>query len=293
MGAYLALLSCVLGYTFASFFNKLFATRYKGDSSVATPVFTALFGLIVSFGALSIGCGFRPAPSWQTLVFGLCDAVILFLYNRSAIGAAQTGPYALQSIFASTGSVLIPSLFSVIYWGDSLSPVQIVGIVMMVAAFIVINGRGLIVKGLNRKFVLWIAILFVTNGAFGAVLDSQGRVMMAAERSEMIAVTYLGAALISVVYLLATKRGEAVKAFRMDGLTALYVLLTGIATTAAVYLIMEALAGISTAIVYTIANGGVLVLCILLSVFVLKEKMSKNVIIGIILSVISMALMSV
>lgn len=292
MEAYLALLGCVLGYMFASFFNKLFAIRYKGDSSVATPVYTSLFGLIVSLGALSIGCGFRPAPSWQTLVFGLCSAVILFLYNRAAIGAAQTGPYALQSIFASTGSVLIPSLFSVIYWGDSLSPMQIAGIIVMVAAFVVINGRGLIVKGLNRRYVLWIAVLFAANGTFGAVLDSQGRVMMAAERSEMIAVTYIGAALISMIYLAVTRRGEVAKAFRMDRLTALYILLAGVCTTAAVYLIMEALAGISTAIVYTIANGGVLALCVLLSALVLKEKMSRNMVAGIVMSVISMALMS-
>ena len=77
-------------------------------------------------------------------------------------------------------------------------------------------------------------------------------------------------------------------AYRMGKVSALAL---DIGTATAVNLMMQALRLISTPVLYTITNGGVLVMAVLLGSVVWKEKFTANKAIGLVLAVTAFILL--
>lgn len=284
---------CILCYTSSSFFSKRYANVYQGDSAAATPVYSIIFGLIVGTIVLVAGARLHFSASAATWYFGLAAGVILFLFNLGSINASRTGPYALQSIFKCSGNVVVPMLFSVLWWGDQLQAHQFAGILVMLASFVVLNSKGLTGLELSKQFLLWVTLLFVTNGVFGILMDGQQRVMQQTERSEMIIITYYCSAVISVGYLFLTRRAAALPAFRMGKSALMYTLGASLTTSIAVYTLMTLLGRMTSSIFYTLQNGIILTLSVLLGAIVLKERLARSTIFGVILSLISIVLLTI
>jgi len=137
-----------------------------------------------------------------------------------------------------------------------------------------------------------LAVLFFSNGVFGIVTDAQQRVMQQAERSEMIVITYGFGAVCAMIYMLLVERKSLPQAYRMGKTCVLDAFGCGVTTSLAVYLLMMLLGRVSSAVMFTINNGGVLVLSVILSAIVLKEKLNKNIIYGSILTVLSIIALS-
>lgn len=283
-------ISCILCYTFQTFFNKLYSGAYRGPESAATPVFSVLYGVIVGAATLAANGG-RFEASTVTWGLGLLNGFVLFAFNLSSINAARKGPYSLQSIMMLFGNVLLPLLFSAVVWQERLGTMALVGIVIMLAAFIVINSKGLSVHGKPGYFG-WVVALFFANGIYGIVMDAQQRLCMQTQRNEMIIITFFFSAVISIIYLLIGQKGAWLDAFRMGKKAFVFTLVSALSAAAAVYQMMVLLGTSSAAILYTINNGSIMVLSALLSAVVLKEKLSGNTVAGIVLAAISLVLVN-
>ena len=286
----LLLAACILCYTGQTFFNKLFSMRYSGPEAAATPVYASLYGLVVGLVSLCLN-GLSFSPSGMTLILGCINGVILFLYNLSMINAARSGPFAFQSIVMLFGSIVVCLVFSALWWGDRMTVTQLIGIAVMLAAFVLLNSGGLSFAGVEKGYFFWVTLLFFSNGIFGVLLDAQQRAMPG-ERNEMIIATFLSSAAVSLAYLFTAKRKLVSKAFKMDGRSWLFALLSAGCASFAVYLLMTLLQYIPSYILYTVNNGSILVLSVLLCAVVLKEKMTKKAVAGIALSVVSIVLLS-
>lgn len=284
-------LLCVLLYTGQSFFNRMFSGSYKGASEIATPVFSSLYGAIVVVLTLLLNGG-RFSPSLPTVLFGMGDGVILFVYNLSMIQAARRGPYTFQSILMLFGNVVVCLLFAALFWGDHITGIQFLGIAIMLAAFVVLNAGGLKFTGIRKGYFFWVIMLFLTNGFYGVLMDSQQRVI-SNERNEMIILVFLTLAVISVGYLLIMKKGKIREAYVMEKRAAAFVVLSSLCAGFAVYLLMQLLKSVPSYILFTVTNGGVLVFSALLSFVILREKPTKLTILGVVLSVVSIVLLSI
>lgn len=287
------LAGCIICYTFQGLFGKMYANAYTGEESDATPVYSCLYGLIVGLSVLVAALGFRFQASSATWAFGIANGVALFLYNLGVIKASCTGPFSLQSIFRMFGGVVVPMMFSTLIWGDTLTVMQIVGIVVMLASFVLINLDGQALKGFKKGYAGWVALLFVVNGLYCTLVAWQQRVMAGTESNEMIVITFLSSSLISLVSLLASRKKDTLKAFRMNKKAWGSAGGAGIVAALAVVQLMLLLNRMeSLAVFYTIENGMVLVLTVVFSAILFKEKLKRNVIIGIALSVASLAFLS-
>lgn len=131
----------ILCYLGQEFFGKLFSITHPGRASDVTPVFNVLFGAVVAL-ATWVYNGFRLSPDWITLLIGIINGAALFMYNFSAIHAAQSGPYTFQSIMSAFGNILIPLLALVVIWNDRLRLIQGISIALMLAAFVLSTRRG-------------------------------------------------------------------------------------------------------------------------------------------------------
>ena len=281
---------CVMCYTGQTFFNKLFANNYPGSAAMATPVYAGIYGIVVAIVTFLLN-GLHYTPSQLTLLLGLANGVILFLYNLGMIQAARRGPYAIQSIVMLFGSIVVCIIFSAIYWGDRMTVLQIVGILIMLAAFIVLNSGGLILRDIKKGYFFWVISLFFTNGIYGVLMDAAQRIHPG-ERNDMIITTFLSSAIVSLIYLLLTQRKKAIEALAMGKKAACCALISSISAAFAVYLIMIIIGYIPSYIMYTIGNGSLLGVSAILSWAILKEPISKNTLAGILMSVVSIIMLS-
>ena len=289
--AVVMLVVCITCYTVQTFFNKMFSISYRGPAAAATPVFASLYGLIVG-GATLVYAGFQFHPSVPTLVMGAANGVVLFLFNLSSINAARTGPYAFQSIMLLFGNILLTLLFSTLWWGDQLRPVQILGIGVMLLSFVIFNLQSLHFDGMKKGYLGWVLLLFFANGLYGILVDAQQRVLLQQERNEMIMITFAVSAVISLLYLAAVQGRAAARAFRMDARSWIFAVGSSLGAAVAIHLLMLTLRLVPASVLYTVINGSILVLSALLSAVVLREKLTRSMVAGIAVAVISLVLLS-
>ena len=287
----LTVILCIACYTGQTFFNKLFSLSYPGTAEQATPVFAGIYGGLVAFVTLCLS-GFRFAPSGLTWLLGGFNGIILFLYNLGMIQAARRGPYAFQSIVMLFGSIVVCLVFSAAFWGDRITILQLCGIAVMLAAFVVFNCGGLKFSNIKKGYFFWVISLFLTNGFYGVLMDAQQR-MAGSERNEMIVITFAASALVSLLYLAVTQKGRAPEAFRMGKKAGACAVISSLCAAFAVFVLMLLLAYIPSYVLYTVNNGSILVLSALLCAAVLKEKLTRETYIGIALSVVSLIMLSV
>ena len=189
----------VLFYSFQSLFTRLYSAHYKGpDSGQSTTAFNICFGAFIGLATLITG-GFSFAPSWQTVLCGALNAGMLLLYNTAMIESGNRGSYSFLMIASLFGCIIVPLFVGAIFLGEQLTALQIAAIVLMLISFVVMNARTLSLKGSSGAYYFWCAMLFLSNGAFSTIMNLQQKAAaslgLGAQRTEMIAIVYLGMAL--------------------------------------------------------------------------------------------------
>lgn len=280
----------VLLYTLQSCFCKLYTMTTKHEEA-STPVFNAIFGSVIGVVTLFLyGFSFHPSP--VTWCLGIANALLLFLYNTSLIGAARSGSYAFLNIVSLFGCILVPMLSSMLLFEDRLTGWQLAAVALMLLSFVVMNGRGLTLSGTRGKYMVFCILLFFSNGFFAAILDVQQRLSAGAERGEMVMISYLGTMLLSVLYVAVTQKRKFVTSFSVGGKAFLFALSSGAVAVAAVNLLLYLLNQISATVLYSINNGGVLLLSVLFAAGFLREKLSGMQILGILGAIVSIVILS-
>lgn len=287
----------VLFYSFQSLFTRLYSAHYKGpDSGQSTTAFNICFGAFIGLATLITG-GFSFAPSWQTVLCGALNAGMLLLYNTAMIESGNRGSYSFLMIASLFGCIIVPLFVGAIFLGEQLTALQIAAIVLMLISFVVMNARTLSLKGSSGAYYFWCAMLFLSNGAFSTIMNLQQKAAaslgLGAQRTEMIAIVYLGMALaVLMMELVRGGKSRLLQGFRMGKKSALYVLLCSVFATMASNLLLYLLGRMDSGILYTIDNGGVLVLSVVYSFVLFKERPRWEQIIGIILAIVSIVLIS-
>lgn len=287
----------VFCYTCQSLFTKLYSAHYTGkDAALATPVFSICFGAFIGLGTLIIG-GFSFSPSWYTVLYGALNAVMLLLYNTSLIKAGEKGSYSFLMICNMFGAIIVPLVVSALFLNETITVRQGIAIAMMLISFVVMNVRSISFKGASGAYYLWCALLFMANGLYSTFMNVQQKTMasmsLPSQRTEMLAIVYLGMAL-SVLVAQFAKGGfsRIAKGFQMGKKSAMYVLGCCVVATIAANLLLYLLNIVPSNVLFTIDNGGVLVLSVLCSFILFKERPTWEQYIGIALAVISIVMIS-
>lgn len=292
MTALLVLLMTVL-FSLQSLFCKMFSEKYEsGSASLTSTVFSIVYGAFAGVVTLAIA-GLRFAPSQATLLCGVANAIMLLVYNTAMIQASRAGSYSFQMICSLFGGIVLPLLHGVIFLGGSLSMLQLSAIALMLVAFVLLNLKGLSLRGSSGKFLFWCAALFVSNGLYGVFMNLQQMSLGGGERNEMIILSYLGMSALYAALQLCKGRRELADGFKRIGREPLiYLLLCCVCATAAVHLVLYVLTLVDAAVLYTIDNGGVLLLSTLYSCVLFKERLSRAQLAGVVLSVLSIVMLS-
>ncbi|MBQ2977729.1 MAG: EamA family transporter [Clostridia bacterium] len=283
----------VFFYSWQSLFLKLFSAHYQcEDSSLTSGVFSISYGIFIGFATFLLAGG-RFAPSPLTLLLGLLNAVTLLIYNTSMIQAGRTGSYSFQMIAMLFGGIVVPMVFNILFLGDSLSLIHFLAIVVMLVSFVVMNLDGLSLKGNSKKFILWCIALFISNGMYSVFLNLQKVNANGAERNEMIMLTFLGMAVLYAIMLGAKNPKALIQGFKIPRKPLIYLFICCLSATLACHMMVYMLNIMDATILFSVSNGGILVLSVLYSFIIFKEKLSRNQIIGMIMAGTSLLVLSV
>ena len=283
----------VFFFSLQSLFLKLFSEHYDSpDSALTSTVFSITYGVFAGAATLILS-GFHFAPSPVTLRLGALNAVMLFTYTAAMIQASRCGSYSFQMISVLFGGILVPMVYGALFLGEALSALQLIAVGIMLVSFVLMNLEGLTLKGSSKQFLLWCLALFLSNGFYGVFMNLQQTRMNGAERNEMIVVTFLGmAALYAVIQLI--RDPKAFKTgWRMSKKPLIFLLLCCCVATAAVHMMLYVLTLIDETVLYTIDNGGVLILSVLYSFILFREKLTKPQLAGVALAAVSIVMLSV
>ncbi len=284
----------ILFFSFQSLFTRLYSANYAGpDAGKATPVFSVCYGVFIALASFLVG-GMTFAPSWQTILLGLLNAGMLIFYNTSIIEAGNRGSYSFLMVASMFGGILVPMAIGLLFLGETLSGLQVVAVVMMLISLVLMNVRTISFKGASRSYYIWCIVLFFANGLYGAINNLQAQVMNGAERTEMLTILYLASALAAIATELVKGQGkQLVQGFKMGRKSAIYMVITCLSATAAANLLLYILTLMSSSVLYTIDSGAVLVLSILYSLILFKEKPTWEVVLGMLVAVASIVLINI
>ena len=284
----------ILFFSFQSLFTRLYSANYAGpDAGKATSVFSVCYGVFIAAASFLLG-GMTFAPSWQTILLGLLNAGMLILYNTSIIEAGNRGSYSFLMVASMFGGILVPMAIGLIFLGETLSGLQIVAVLMMLISLVLMNVRSISFKGASKSYYLWCIALFFANGLYGAILNLQAEVMDGAQRTEMLTILYLCSALAVVITECVKGQGkQLLSGFKMGKKSVLFMVITCLSATAAANLLLYILTLMSSSVLYTIDSGAVLVVSILYSLILFKEKPTWEVVLGMVIAVASIVLINI
>lgn len=288
----LIMIAMILCFVFQSSFCKMFADACPKGEKQSMPVFTIMFGLSVGVISWAIG-GFQMTAHPYTVLLGALNAISLFLYNLAMIRAGQRGSYSFMMICMLVGGTVCPMFHEVLFLDGVLSILQIIGIILMCIAFVVMNLKGLTLKGSNLQYLLWCLILFVSNGAYTIINNLQQTLTDHADRSVMLLFSYTGSAFLAFIYHLITRKKETFSDYQVGKKAAGWLTVSCASAAIAANLLFVMLARMDATILYTIINGGIIVGSVIYAFFVFKERPSKSQLIGILISVVSIVLLSI
>lgn len=288
----LLILFMALCHALQTLFSRLFNRDCQCDAKASPLVFAVLFGGAIGLFTFASG-GFAFAPSALTVWLGLCNAAVLLLFNLSQISAAARGSYAVMTISMLFGGILIPMIVSAVKLGQTLGILQIAAVLLMLAAFVFLNAKGINGKKNQRGFWISCLLLGISNGAYGAVNTLQANLLAGGERTEMILISYLGSAVLAFILLAVQCRRDVFRVFCVGKRSGLWGLCCFAIATLAVNLMLFVLSRCNTTVATTLDNGGVLIFSAIFAMVIFHERQNKLQWIGLLCALTSIVMLSI
>lgn len=281
----------VILYSFQTLFCTLYNNNYTGKAENASSVFCILESVaIAAFTWAWVGFKFELSP--MTLLFGVLNSVALFGYNTSLIKAGAKGSYAFMNVSLLFGGILVPLLYTTIFLGDTLSWYQYLAIGLMLVSFVLMNYKEIKLKDTPWTYYVFCALLFICNGMYGTFLKMQSDYNVN-QKNEMIILTFGIMGIIALFQLVFKEKKNTVKAFKMSKKAVLPLVFCLVSAALAINILVLVIPMVNTAVLYTVENGGVLLLSAIYSFIFFKEKPNFGTILGMIVAAVSITVLSI
>ena len=280
----------ILLYSFQTLFCTLYNHRYPGKAECAASVFCVLESVFICLLTWGMN-GFRFHASPPTLLFGCLNALVLLGYNSSLMAAGKRGSYAFFNMSLQYGAILIPLAYSTIFLQEGTTPLQWAGVALMLVAFLLMNWERNVEKTAKKGFYVFCALLFLFNGLYSVFLKMQS-VACADESAEMVILTFGIMGLVALIRLVMAEKENTLLAFRQDKRSLPPLIACLLSAGLAINGLVAVLPRVNSVVLYTLENGGVLLLSFLYAVLLFHEKPIPQKVVGVGIALISMTLLS-
>ena len=285
---FLLLFSIILSVCKSSLYNAyaqkseptIEATFRFNAISYGVATIIALVGVLISASELSA----------TTILCAFFYAVIVISLQTISITAMRVGAMSTTSICVMYG-MIIPSVAGPIFWKEPISFLQIAGIALMIVSLWLIKGKiQMQQQKITKKWAVLAAFAFVLSGMAGVMEKIHQSTGAKDERLQFV---FAACAFMFVFSLAARwitrKSDHKASAKSTKTLAMLSGMVIGLYST--VNLILSG--KLDSMIYYPIANGGAMLLTVLVSVIVFKERFDKPRIIGTVMGLLGILCLSI
>lgn len=234
-------------------------------------LFINYLSCLVPFLILQKGSSLPPIDKdfGNCLLFAIVNGVLYIagmLLNQ--INVKRNGAI-LQSTFARLG-VIVPTFLSIIFFGERPAPGEIIGILAVLAAFIIMNipeKEGNSRESRKSAFPLLIAGLLF-NGAVDSFLKVFQEFGNENLENWFMGMTFLSAAMICLAIVLAGRH-------RIGRKETIIGICLGIPNYLSSFFLLKSLSLVSAYIAYPTYSVGAIIVVMIASIFIFREKLTK------------------
>lgn len=275
----------VAGVSVQSVCKKAYSNKVAGGVFSFTGA-SVLFAMIVFLFTSNGKLDFSVDLIWYSIAF----AVVYCTSSLCSLMAIKTGSLSLTSLFTQY-SLLIPTFFGIIAYNEETGPMLYTGIALLVVSLWIINYVRGEEKHFSVKWILFIFLAFVGNGMCSVVQNIQQHAFDQNGKSEFMIIALAIVAVWMFVLGVITEKKEMGtnlrKGFWMYAVC-------GIANGVVNYLVLY-LYGIKfpASVSQPVISAGGIILTGLISIFVYKEKLTRNQLIGMLLGTVAIVVLNI
>ena len=292
-------LACaVIGNTCNAYYIKFFIKNMSGFY-----ILNAGLSLICALVLFCVG-GFKFEISAYSLLLGLAFGTITMVYTIVNSVAIKIGPYGYTTVIVSL-STAITAISGSIFWNEPIGIFKITGIILMCACFyLAVDTKKEEGKHTNVKwFILCLIGLFLC-ASVGLIQKIHQNSIFKLELIPFLIVAFLTSGILSLLIFMLLKsrkrkteitlknqtdiapKGRANNLRKIIILSAVMII-CGICTAANNALNLYLSGVVDTAVFFPIVNGIPLMMSLVVSFFLFKERLNKKQMSGLVIGLIS------
>ena len=297
--SYVMLFGAICGISAQTIAFKLFNRNYMKNMSVYF-LFQILHFGISALIVLAYNRGFGDVR-WETIVFAAVFSGFFITFFFCYSKAFQYGPLSLSTLFNSF-SVLVPVFVSFVFWGEGLRAVKYIGLALLLLVFFLSSRttsgeEGQEKKSISVKWVLFIAPAVVINGFLMVIQKWQQIITPGEEVSEFLICVFsfscsICVAGFSVSRLVIKRREGSSQPFTPDKKFFGIAAMAGVATSFGNILIVTLASIIPSVLLFPGVQGGAVILVTIISMLVLKERISLVGKLALVLGIVAIVLLA-
>lgn len=234
----------------------------------------------------------------EAILIAAVSGCFLALSSLSGMKSLLGGTIVLSSVF-STAGLIIPCILGAIFFNEPLSVLQVIFIIVLLASTTLLMKSSKDIFGaLTPKTMFWLIVGFVSNGAVMFCQKLFGMRQPEGNVSLFSLLTFLIPALFISLYSLmmrakAHESKEEKEKSKLPKQLIGYAVILAFAVFVIQQLVTLLTPAVSSAVLFTIVNGGATVIAAIVGAAMYKEKLTVRSVLGIVLSVGAMVLIKV
>lgn len=247
----------------------------------------AAFGF--SLNAKSVDLSAIVNANWlpNAIVLGL---IFILLFNVMALTTQKLG--ASVGSIANKMALVVPVVFAMLYYGDSVSILKISGIILaLVGIFLSTLKPKALKDNFNKSDLLLPFILLIGSGFIDTYVKYTEEYYLSSSQDSQLfsASIFFTAFVFGLLTLIVRKKSRSMK-----GINITAGLVLGLVNYGSIYFLLETFrySELESSVVFPFNNVGVVILTTVLSLFIFKEKFNRMNKIGIAFSVIAVILIA-
>ena len=287
---YFLLLLTIAFLTAQTLVFKGFNRSFKLDNSSFFAFNLVNYTVVVCTYLLIRGKIASPFPS--TIAFGAAFGIVFVMIVYSYMKAMETGPLSF-SVLALSFGIVLPIVYGRLFWNESISLIQIAGLILLFATFILFAGSLKISAFPGRR--LWIIFCFLTfigNGIGMILVKSHQLTTGGMQVRELLLVAFATAAILSLIVLCVAlmRKGKIGHLFKAN--FAALAFGAGITTALGNYLSVYLNSRLPGIIQFPVSNGGVALASTVFSWIIFREKINRRGLLGLATGISALVLLS-
>lgn len=280
----------IIAVAVALMLQNVLKQAFKDRSTHGTVLFSAVISAFALLFFVAVNREWKPDA--RILPYGAGFGICYLFATVFAVLAIGTGSLAKTSLILSY-SLLIPGFYGILFLGEPVSCFLVIGLCLLAVSLFLINYQ----KEQTPQTVSWQWILYVLLAFFGNGLCS---VVQKAEQTNLgeggqnlfmiFALFFCTVSLFVASFFFRKERGTGLPAMRSGWwLAGLCGILNGLVN----YLVLYLNPRVPSSILFPLVSGGSMILVLLWSLFVKKERFSARQTVGFVIGIASIVILNI